>query len=534
MKDICLDEYAIYLRKSRADIEAEAQGEGETLARHEHALLTLAQSLKIKVSKIYKEIVSGETIASRPEMQNLLADVEKGRWKGVLVMEIERLARGETIDQGIVAQTFKYSGTKIITPMKTYDPGNEFDEEYFEFGLFMSRREYKTTKRRLQSGRLASVNEGKYVGNQPPYGYKRVKLEDQKGFTLEPDPEEVDVVKLIFEWYTKGEQQEDGSYRRLGVSLIARRLNQLKIKPRKTDAWVSSTIRDILINPVYIGMIRWNWRPAKKKMANGKVIRERPRSDDVIIKKGLHEPIISEDVFKLAQTLMAKNPAKPVGERHTIKNPLAGLVICGMCKRTMVRRPYNDKTKYDTLMCPAPHCKNVSARLIDVENAILDALKKLLAEYQVQLGSNIKPDDTKLKVIENRLNQAKNESKKLKQQLNKIYDLFEREIYNTDQFIERSGVVSKQIEENTATIDTLQKEYDEEEIRIHGMSEIGPKIENVLNAYSRITNAQSKNEVLKDVLEKVEYIKEKSARYKGVKPEDFTITLYPILPKKND
>ena len=30
-----LDEYAIYLRKSRADMEAEAKGEGETLARHE-------------------------------------------------------------------------------------------------------------------------------------------------------------------------------------------------------------------------------------------------------------------------------------------------------------------------------------------------------------------------------------------------------------------------------------------------------------------------------------------------------------------
>ena len=36
-------------------------------------------------------------------------------------------------------------------------------EEYFEFGLFMSRREYNTIKRRLQRGRLASVREGKYV-----------------------------------------------------------------------------------------------------------------------------------------------------------------------------------------------------------------------------------------------------------------------------------------------------------------------------------------------------------------------------------
>lgn len=529
-----MDEYVIYLRKSRADLEAEAQGEGETLARHEKALLSLAERLKIRVSKIYKEIVSGETIASRPEMQNLLSDIENGLCKGVLVMEIERLARGETIDQGIVAQAFKYSGTKIITPLKTYDPSNEFDEEYFEFGLFMSRREYKTTKRRLQGGRLASVNEGKYVGSQPPYGYKRVKLQNQKGFTLEPEADEADVVKLIFSWYTEGEQQEDGTYRRLGVSLIARRLNQLRIKPRKSEAWVSSTIRDILINPVYIGMIRWNWRPSKKKMVSGKIVRERPRSDEVILRKGLHEPIISEVVFNQAQVFMSSNPAKPIGERYTIKNPLAGLVICGMCGRKMIRRPYSDKTKYDTLMCAAAHCKNVSSKLSDVEDAILDALRKLLYEYKVQLGGNVKSDDTKLKVIKTKLQQSINKSKELKRQLDKIYELFEKEVYDTGQFIERSGLVSKQIDENDDELKVLQEKYKQEKLRLCGRPEAIPRIENILNVYSMLPNASSKNDLLKSILEKVEYTKEKSARYKGVRPDDFAIIIYPILPSNND
>ena len=132
--------YVIYLRKSRADAEAESRGEGETLLKHEKALIALAQRKNFLVAEIYREIVSGETIAARPLMQKLLGEVGAGRWAGVLVMEVERLARGDTIDQGVVAQTFKYSGTKIITPNKTYNPLDEFDEEYFEFGLFMSRR----------------------------------------------------------------------------------------------------------------------------------------------------------------------------------------------------------------------------------------------------------------------------------------------------------------------------------------------------------------------------------------------------------
>ena len=127
-----MEQYLIYLRKSRSDLEAEAHGEGETLSRHEHTLLELAKRQHLNVTDIYREVVSGDTIAARPMMQRVLSEVEQGVWSGVLVMEVERLARGDTIDQGIIAQTFKFSGTKIITPIKTYDPDNEFDEEYFE------------------------------------------------------------------------------------------------------------------------------------------------------------------------------------------------------------------------------------------------------------------------------------------------------------------------------------------------------------------------------------------------------------------
>ena len=100
--------YLIYLRKSRMDMEAEARGEGETLARHRTTLLALARRMGLEIGGIYEEIVSGETIAARPQMQRLLSEVEAGQWEGVLVMEVERLARGDSIDQGIVAQAFKY------------------------------------------------------------------------------------------------------------------------------------------------------------------------------------------------------------------------------------------------------------------------------------------------------------------------------------------------------------------------------------------------------------------------------------------
>lgn len=98
-----------------------------------------------------KKLSLGDSIESRPIIQELLQLVEQGMYDGVLVVEVERLARGNTKDQGTIADTFSFSHTKIITPNKIYDPDNEFDQEYFEFGLFMSRREYKVINRRLQN-----------------------------------------------------------------------------------------------------------------------------------------------------------------------------------------------------------------------------------------------------------------------------------------------------------------------------------------------------------------------------------------------
>lgn len=189
-----------YLRKSRKDREAELRGE-DVLKRHHEILDNLAKQMGKKIDKVYPEVVSGESISDREEMQKLLSDVETGYWDNVFVVEVERLARGDTRDQGLVAETFKYSNTKIVTPMKTYNPSDPNDEEYFEFGLFMSRREYKTINRRLNAGRISSINEGKFVGNIPPYGYDRVKIENAKGFTLKPNDEEAKIVQLIFEKY---------------------------------------------------------------------------------------------------------------------------------------------------------------------------------------------------------------------------------------------------------------------------------------------------------------------------------------------
>lgn len=510
----------MYLRKSRADVEAEARGEGETLARHEKALLDLARVKKIDVSKIYKEVVSGETISSRPVMQHVLTEVEQGRWKGVLVMEVERLARGDTMDQGLVAQTFKYSNTKIITPMKVYDPDNEFDEEYFEFGLFMSRREYKTINRRLQRGRAESVKEGKYVGNKPPYGYKRKKLTGQKGYTLEPHPDQEQIVKLIFSRYTSGR----------GISLIVRELNELKIPAATGGIWVVPSVRTILSNPVYTGKIRWNFRPQVKKMIDGEMVKERPRArkSEWIIAEGLHQPIISQEEFDKAQILLAENPSTPAPKHRGVKNPLAGLVECGKCGRKMVRRPYSGRYP-DTLMCPITACNNVSSQLDIVENKLLQSLAIWLDKYRMEITAE-EENDQEIDVLYQALERLTKEEETLEKQKEKLHDLLEQEVYSIEVFLERVSTLNGRAQTIKTHKEELANKIEETKRREKTKAEIIPAVKKAISIYWGLETAEKKNKLLKKVLEKVVYTKELSGRWHA-KPEDFELVIYPKLPR---
>ncbi|MCI8442520.1 MAG: recombinase family protein [Provencibacterium sp.] len=523
-------EYLIYLRKSRADMEAEAHGEGETLARHEAALLETARRMRLNVTAIYREVVSGETISSRPKMQQLLNEVEQGLWAGVLVMEVERLARGDTIDQGIVAQAFKYSSTKIITPVKTYDPNDEFDEEYFEFGLFMSRREYKMINRRLQRGRLASINEGKYVGNKTPYGYTRIKLERDKGYTLQPHPEQAEVVRMIYQLYTVGETQPDGTLRPLGASLIAQRLDDLGIEPATGGKWSSATIRGILTHPVYIGKVRWNHRPSVKHIENGQMYISRPRrKEDCVVVDGLHPPIIEQSVWEAAQGILKKRQHLPLQPKRGLRSPLAGIVICGVCGRHMVCRPYNNGYP-DTLICPNRYCNNVSSQLASVEQRILAALEEWLQDYRIKIekSGTDKPNDLR-QAKEKALKKLDDSLENLHKQVDNIHNLLEQGVYNIDTFLARSKALAERLKETQEARENLAADISREISLEQARRDIIPRVEHVLDVYRELPTPKDKNDLLKSILEKVVY--EKHAQGRWGNPEDYAITLYPHLPK---
>lgn len=501
-----MSQYCVYLRKSRADREAEAKGESETLARHEKILMELSNKIHITVDSIYREIVSGESIASRPVMQQLLNEVEQSKWTGVLVVEIERLARGDTMDQGLVAQSFKCSNTKIITPLKTYDPLNEYDEEYFEFGLFMSRREYKTINRRLQRGRLQSAKEGKYLGSTSPYGYRRKKLCQDKGYTLEVVQNEALVVQLIYELYCK---------KRLSFNKIAAELDRLCVIPRKNGSWSGSTIQGILTNPVYIGKIRWRNRPQQKKITGGTVTITRPRtkSDHVLLFGGLHPPIIEESLYTQAKVLLSSKITCPVKSATTLQNPLAGLIRCSKCGQLMVRKPY--KNRPDTLLCKTLGCKTVSSPLDIVEHQLLESIKSLILPDDMLQKTMPSTDNTLSRATcKSSLVRLEKDLSNYRLQLDHVHDLLEQGIYSYDTYKKRSQLLTSKI---TKLHDQLKKLLELQDFYTSNLTE-NPFLSTFYprtlgELYEALPHATAKNQLLKRFVSHAFYTKNASNRW---------------------
>lgn len=526
---------AMYLRKSRADKEAEARGEGETLSRHQEILTALAAKMDLTVGAIYKELVSGETIAARPKMQQLLLEVMQGKWDSVLVMEVERLARGDTKDQGTVAEAFKFSGTKIITPVKTYDPNNEFDEEYFEFNLFMSRREYKTINRRIQTGRTAAFQDGWYIAGTAPYGYEKVKHKGDKGYILEIVEKEASVVRMIFHLYTHGELQPDGNLQRFGSYQIRDRLNDLHIPSRSGSSWSASSIMDIIRNPVYIGYQRWSWRKVQKTITNaGTIIESRPKNDDCPKIRGRFEPIITEEIYQMAQDIRKNQKTVHIGCSNALQNPLSGLVYCSSCHRLMTRQISNTKAKYAILRCPNSKCKTVSSPIYLIEKKVIDGLKEWVLRYELEWAEEPKEDiSATMSLLNNNVKNLTVQRDQTRQQLSRTYDLLEQGIYTLSVFQERRKILEEKQAALDAELSHLLKQIENIQMQEQAKREFLPTTRRIIDSYWNTEEMEARNSMLKEILDHIDYSRTERTKKGQRDTATFELHFYPRIPENH-
>lgn len=495
----------MYLRKSREDREKEKHSGEDTLKRHREILTNHAARAGLFIEQTYEEVVSGETIAARPQLQQLITDCYAGKYRGILVVEVSRLSRGNQGDAQTILDCLRFannnSGLLVITPTKVYDVANNpDDEEYMEFELFMSRREYKMINKRLDRGRKQAVVEGEFMASYRPYGYDILKTSAYR--TLVPNPQEAPVVKMIFEWAKNN----------VSAGQIASRLTSMGV-PTYTGLaeWNQATIKSILENPTYIGKVRWNDRITVKTMVDGKLVKSRPRShsSQFMLYDGLHKEhaLVDEETFNLIKARPTANKTK---NDFSLKSPLAGLLYCEKCGKAMEYHSY--ASKKGTVAPRYIHtysklCKVKSVTMADVINAVAYSLRMYIEEFEVKVNNIPEVDKAS---VESQMDAMQKEIRKLEKRLTVLFEAWEDGTITNNEFVERKAANNDKIESIKFQMKTLEE-------AIPNKEEYKEKVFKLTKALESLTDesisAEARNEYLKELIERINFSRENNEEF---------------------
>lgn len=495
LNTLIIDEILIYLRKSRQDDPNETVE--EVLSRHEVQLQDFAMrtwGAKIPEGNIYREVVSGETIDDRPEIKKVIDRVQDPKIKAVLVIECSRLTRGDMLDLGTMVHILRYTSTYCITLDRFYNLEDKHHRRAFEDELKRGTEYLEYTKEILMRGRRLSASQGYWVISSAPYGYDRERQKNRK-YILVPNQDAANV-RMIFEWFAEGVSKYE----------IANRLLEAGAKPlrRNTAKWSITTIEWLLRNDVYIGIVRFGETKEIRVYEDGKLKKKRvaaPESEHIVA-KGLHEPIIPLDLWERVQK--RRGNCARTNSNHELANPLAGLLVCKKCGYMMRTSGKSAGQHKRRVVCTiSPQCTTKS---IDFE--------ELLEAFQKALYANIAAVEEKVKVGAESSREAKEAQlaaleahmQKLQDQEENQYDLLEKKEYTPEVFNRRHGKLVKEMEAVQKAIETARAtmpeviDYEDALIRLHAAVDAmaNPDI-----------SALEKNMILKAIVDRIEYTREK-------------------------
>ena len=370
----------IYLRKSRTDDPALSVQ--EVLSRHEQMLDEYALrtwGAPVPEQNRFREVCSGETIAARPEMQRVLRLIEQPKFRAVLVVEPQRLSRGDLEDIGRLSKILRYTGTLVLTLQGAFDLADARDRDFFERELQRGNDYLEYQKRIMQNGMRASAERGNYLATHAPFGYRRIFIKDgrRKAPTLEIEPREAEGVRLAFRMYAEGQ----------GAAAICRALIAQGIPTRTGVVWRESVIYRILDNPVYVGQVAWGRRRQERVVVDGEVERRLHNGPARVLVPGKHPALIPEALWGAVRARRGASNIPRVKSAAEPVNPFAGLVRCS-CGCAVSYCSTGNSGDPPRMKCSTRHgCDCASCYYSEFVEAVAGALRENLDNYAAVLDS---------------------------------------------------------------------------------------------------------------------------------------------------
>lgn len=319
------------------------------------------------------DAISGTSTRGRDAFEQMIRDAEdgKGTFDAVLCYDISRFSRGGTNETGYYLHRLKMVGVEGVFCAEGIPQGDE--GELLQGVKSWQARQYsvKLSRDSIRGQHSTVTIRHSTMGGRAPYGYDRqYQMSDGKplrtirtlcdgrrqefdaqgrhvryidadvplGKKLKSDivrlvpgnPDHIKVVQLIFDMCARG----------FGFRSIMIELNRRGLPGPMRSEWNRVAIKTILQNPVYRGALVWNRRTFGKihavaadgtpcpKKAGGST---RNSKDRWIVIEGVHEPLVTAEVFEKAQREMNRRRDKGGLARPTKRYLLSGLIKCMHC-----------------------------------------------------------------------------------------------------------------------------------------------------------------------------------------------------------
>lgn len=506
--DFTPEELLLYLRKSQSDdplLTVE-----EVLEKHEQMLDSWCDKVlgsRVPEHNRFREVVSGETLRERPEANKILRLAESNRYRAILVVDPQRWTRGDLQDIGFSLKFFKTTNTLFITPDRIFDLHDEWAWNALETE-FRRGNDYLNYYKKIQNrGRLVAVQDGCYIGSQPPYGYDKTYVMEgrKKRHTLKENPEEANVVRMIFDMYVNND---------MGRPSICYRLDELGVQPPRGDRWSPPYLKDLLQNVHYIGKVKWYWKKQIDVFEDGefKRVRKKTKPGEYLVFEGRHEGIISEELFEAAQEKQRRNHRAKSSTK--VRNPLAGLLFC-RCGRAMSLRYYNcsdgSQKSPPRLLCDDQRrCNTGSVLYEEMLSRVASILEQCIEDFEIKVAGD---DGTSIKLHAQLIQRLQKKLTEL--EARELSQWEQQSSPDPDQRMPAAifkKLNEKVIQEKEETKKSLELAYE----TMPEPVDYGEQVKRFKDALDALkdpnADAQHQNNLLKACIERIDYSREKPQR----------------------
>lgn len=267
---------------------------------------------------------SGKSIEGRTDFNRMMEDIKTGKddVSFVLVFKLSRFGRNAA-DVLSTLQTMQDFGVNLVCVEDGIDSSKDAGKLMISVLSAVAEIERDNIRVQTMEGRIQKAREGRWNGGFAPYGYSLI---DGR---LEVNEEEAVAIRTIFDQYVNTDMGSTAIAKYLenhGIHKIARQNG-------KNPLFDAALIRRILNNPVYSGKIAYGRRKTEKVHGTRNEYHQ-VEQDDYLLVDGLHEALVSDEVWEAAQiklVLQAKKYKRVNQGKGEKVHLLSGIVKCPIC-----------------------------------------------------------------------------------------------------------------------------------------------------------------------------------------------------------